>query len=250
MNGEEYHQDTPAEFGEDEDQEEVSRAGGCLKKALALLTVLAFIALISLDFTNLFSGRFSFLDQSKDLAEDEIVRRCRPAVVSVEAGLRRGTGFNISPSGTVITNQHIVGDSRMIVIQFGDGRRYFTDQYRAVPGADLVVVTVRDDARDLPVVELDRENRVKSGDTVTIIGNPLGFEKISQRGSVGSFHRTTDSQTPIFDINIPINPGNSGSPVINSRGKVVGIVFASTTVQTDGGPETRALAFPVQVLPE
>jgi S1-C subfamily serine protease len=116
--------------------------------------------------------------------------------------------------------------------------------------ADIAIVKVGGDLHDLPALEINREDRLQADDTVTIIGNPLGFEKISQRGSVGGFHRRADSSSPVFDVAVPINPGNSGSPVINGRAQAVGIVFASTNMEIDGRSVTRALAYPVQVLPE
>ena len=239
-----------------EEEIEIKRKPGCLIRIVALLILLAFIAYSVPNFAYFFSDKMSFLDQNKALMEDEIVRKCKPAVVNLEASntgepldttVRHGTGFNISPTGMIVTNQHIVANAGSITITFGDGTKYYSDHYEVISGVDIAIIRLA--GKNLPTIELDRKSRVQSGDTVTIIGNPLGFEKVSQRGEVGEYHRLEVSQSLVYDIKLPVNPGSSGSPVINNQAQVVGIVFASTTLDVDGQPEPRALAFPVQGLP-
>ncbi len=240
-----------------EEETEIKKKPGCLVRIVALLILLAFIAYSVPNFSYFFADKMSFLDQNKDLMEDEIVQKCKPAVVSLEARdigeplnttVRHGTGFNISPTGMVVTNQHIVANAGSITITFGDGTKYYSDHYEVISGG-LDIAIIRLAGKNLPTIALDRKSRVQSGDTVTIIGNPLGFEKVSQRGEVGEYHRLEGSQSLVYDIKLPVNPGSSGSPVINNQAQVVGIVFASTTLEVNGKKEPRALAFPVQGLP-
>ncbi|MGD0153030.1 MAG: trypsin-like peptidase domain-containing protein [Thermacetogeniaceae bacterium] len=247
------------EIAEEEDLSEnevvTKRGPGCLIKTLAILTLLAFIVFIIPNFTALFSAKLPFLEQNRALMADQIVQRCKPAVVSIEAtaidgpfntAVHQGTGFNISPTGVIITNQHVIANARSVSVTFDDGKKYYSDQFTLVPGADLAVIKLA--GNNLPVLPLDLKDHVQNGDTVTIIGNPLGFEQISQRGVVGEFYQMKDTQSPVFEIKIPINPGNSGSPVINDQAQVAGIVFASISLTINGKPETRALAIPVQAL--
>jgi len=247
---EEEINDEGFEFGDEElEESEETTKPGFLRKPIALLILVAFVLFSFPNLSHLLSGKLAFLNENKDLMEDDIVQQCRPAVVSVEAGTRQGTGFNVSPEGTIVTNEHIVAGATKIVIRFGDGRSFISHRYQAIPGVDAAVIRLSEEARDLPVIKLSRENTVQSGDTVIIIGNPLGFEQISQRGSVGQFHGVSGSDFPVFDIRVSINPGNSGSPVINEKAEAVGIVFASAFIKNNGSQEPVALALPVQVLP-
>ncbi|PKM76853.1 MAG: serine protease [Firmicutes bacterium HGW-Firmicutes-15] len=255
MNEEIILNEIPGEEDLHEEDIEGKRHSGCLMKIVALLILMAFIAFSVPNFSYLFSNKLNFLDQNKSLMEDAIVQKCKPAVVNIEVTdineplntvVRHGTGFNISPTGIIVTNQHVVYHAGTITITFGDGRRYYSREYDDIPGVDVAIIRLA--ANNLPTISLDFKDQVQTGDTVTIIGNPLGFDKISQRGKVGEYHKIADSQSLVFDVKLPVNPGNSGSPVINDKAQVIGIVFASTTVDVNGKSEPRALAFPIQVL--
>ncbi len=197
------------------------------------------------------------LDQNRILKNDELVIKSKPAVVYIEVvdatkplkvATHQGTGFNLDESGKIITNRHVVQSSSLIIVSFAHGARFFAAGYKEIPGYDLAVITL--EAQGLPYLQLESALPAATGDTVTVIGNPLGLSQISQRGKVGAFRRTKSSASPVFELEFPISQGSSGSPVINTQGRVVGIVFASIA-ESDGEIKDRhGLAIPAKVLLE
>ena len=244
------------DFLEDAEDDEIPRKPRHMKQILALLVILAILAISLPNIPYLLSDKFRFLDQSRTLLEDEIVKLCRPAIVSVEAKIKtgkaqllvqNGTGFNISPEGKIITNKHIVENAERVIVTFAGGKIYYADSLIVLPEADIAIISLK--AENLPVLKLDMV-KIQEGETVTIIGNPLGYYKIAQRGQIGEYHQVQGSTVQVFDIDIPVNPGSSGSPVINSRGNVVGVVFAYVEIEKEGNEVNRGLAIPVIGLPK
>jgi len=243
--------DEPDQYDDDEDQLPEGKNSNIVFKIVAVIILLSFIAFSVPNFAYLLSDRLNFLNQSKELSEDEIVLQCRPAVVSLEIssaeGMRSGTGFNIDPSGLIVTNQHVVDAADSITVKFSNGRTFYTKDYKKIEGVDVALVMI--EGESLPFLDLNHKDLVGTADIVTVIGNPLNFDRVSQRGPVGKVGGIGEKGYHKFEIEIPINPGNSGSPVINGHAEVVGVIYAGADMQSHNGGYAYALAISVKDLP-
>src|SRR5262245_18963690 len=147
----------------------------------------------------------------------------------------QGSGFVIDESGYVVTNYHVVAGATDIDVSFSNkesmkGRVIGTDQ-----ATDVALLKVDDDARALTPVELGNSEDVQVGDSVVAIGNPFGLERSITAGIVSALQRTIESpaQSPIdrvIQTDAPINRGNSGGPLLNAAGQVIGV---NTQIATD-----------------
>jgi S1-C subfamily serine protease len=159
-------------------------------------------------------------------AVTSVVDSVGPAVVSV--ALRRGGGSGVlfTPDGYLLTNAHVVGRSSTVKISLPDGSTHEGNVVGIDPATDLAVVHI--DGLHLPSAELGQSSKLRVGQLVVAIGNPLGFSFTVSAGVVSALGRTLRAQDgrlmdAIIQSDVALNPGNSGGPLVDSHARVVGI---------------------------
>lgn len=160
-------------------------------------------------------------------------RGIAPAVVSIQVGKRggegvagSGSGVVITPDGYLLTNQHVVNNHRRVRIVFVDGREADAEWIGEDAATDLAVVRAL--ASDLPHARVESASPLQVGQLVIAVGNPYGFQSTVTAGVVSALGRALRSNQGrliegIVQHTAPLNPGNSGGPLVDSRGAVVGI---------------------------
>ncbi|MEZ4391042.1 MAG: trypsin-like peptidase domain-containing protein [Polyangiales bacterium] len=147
--------------------------------------------------------------------------------------LGKGTGFIITESGEILTNNHVIEGARFIQVQFDDGRRYGAAVVGRDPRLDVALLRVKAPGLRFQPARLGNSDRMEVGDWVIAIGNPYGLSQTVTAGIVSAVNRTAnevsaqdDSFGNLLQTDASINPGNSGGPLLNLRGEVIGINVA------------------------
>jgi serine protease Do len=156
-----------------------------------------------------------------------------------------GSGFIVSPDGVILTTAQGGRDAEEVTVKLQDRREYRAKVLGSDPKTDVAVLKI--DAKNLPVVPIGKSSDLKVGEWVLAIGSPFGLDSTVTAGVVSAKGRSLqdDSNVPFIQTDVAVNPGNSGGPLFNTRGEVVGI--NSQIYSQTGGYQGLSFAIPIDV---
>jgi putative serine protease PepD len=174
-----------------------------------------------------------------------------PSVASVRTSQGSGTGFLVDSNGTMVTNAHVVGDNKQVQVRFKDSGAYHDAQVLSVDAStDLAALKIDpSDAQGIRPLELADSDNVQVGDSAIAIGYPLGLDQTATAGIVSGLDRSIDSPNgfsidKVIQTDAPVNPGNSGGPLLNAKGQVIGVNSQIATA-AGGGEGNVGIAFAI-----
>jgi len=177
---------------------------------------------------------------SDELAQRFFRRRVAPERVGKQTSM--GSGVIVDSEGTILTNSHVVRDASEIVAKLPDGRSFKAKAIHVDPEVDLAVVKI--EGKDLPVAEMGDSDSVEVGQWVLAIGNPFGLEHTVTAGVISAMRRQSEGGD-ILQTDAAINPGNSGGPLVDLRGRIIGINTAMYS--KSGGYQGIGFALPINL---
>lgn len=233
-----------------------------LALAISMGTVEYSTAAVPVDFsalvTNVTPGIVR-ISVSKKLSQEELLQQQMPELLrrffggNVQIPNQRlpseesvyGTGFFISKDGYLLTNEHVVKDASKVTITLNDRREIDAVVVGSDPRTDVAVLKVK--GTNFPALPIGNADELKVGEPVLAIGSPFGFDYSASAGIVSAKSRTMARETtvPFIQTDAAMNPGNSGGPLFNQRGQVVGInsrIFSGT-----GGYMGLSFSIPIDV---
>ena len=206
--------------------------------------------------------------ESMDSEFTDLVDRVIPSVVSIttttapdrEALVRQffgmagggapqtskmGSGMIVSPEGHIVTNWHVINGALEVAVQLNDGRTFTARVAGADPRSDIAVLKV--EAEGLIPIDFGDSESVRVGQMVFAVGNPFGLQETVTQGIISAKGRRTlsEASNEFFQTSTTINPGNSGGPLIDIRGRVIGI--NNFIISRSGGSEGIGFAIPSNV---
>jgi serine protease Do len=154
-----------------------------------------------------------------------------------------GSGFIVSNDGYILTNAHVVDGANVVTVKLTDKREFRAKVVGADKQSDVAVLKI--DASNLPTVKIGDPNQSKVGQWVVAIGSPYGFDNTVTSGIISAKSRSlpNENYTPFIQTDVPVNPGNSGGPLFNLQGEVIGI--NSMIYSQTGGFQGLSFAIPI-----
>ena len=184
-----------------------------------------------------------FMKVSSRLSAQEDIQTYKKSIVEISTGSSKGTGFAISSDGLIVTNAHVVEHATTLSVVFPDEGLMEATLIETYPAIDLALIQVQ--AEQLPYLPLAEDPTFSADEHVYFIGNPLAFTGIANEGTLLESIQLEDWQEPVMMLQAPVYRGNSGSPVIDQHGEVIGIIFATMKYEPIG---RVGLFVPVQQL--
>ena len=156
-----------------------------------------------------------------------------------------GSGFIISPDGLVMTNAHVVADADEVVVKLTDKREFKARILGQDKASDVALLRI--EGQNLPTVRIGNSRQAQVGDWVLAIGSPFGFESSASAGIISAKSRSLPdgSYVPFLQTDVAVNPGNSGGPLFNMQGEVIGI--NSQIYSRSGGFQGLSFAIPIEL---
>jgi serine protease Do len=156
-----------------------------------------------------------------------------------------GSGFIVKPDGLILTNAHVVANANEVTVKLTDKREFPAKVVGIDKTTDVAVLRI--DAKDLPTVKIGDPSRTKVGAWVLAIGSPFGFENSATAGVVSGRSRSLPDEgyVPFLQTDVAVNPGNSGGPLFNTQGEVIGV--NSQILSQSGGYMGLSFAIPIDV---
>jgi serine protease Do len=157
----------------------------------------------------------------------------------------QGSGFIVGSDGLILTNAHVVDGAKQVTVRLSDHREFRAKVLGADKTSDIAVLRI--DAHGLPTVQIGNADQLAVGDYVLAIGEPFGLEETATAGIVSAKGRSLpgDGYVPFIQTDAAVNPGNSGGPLFNAAGQVVGI--NSQIYSNSGGYQGVAFAIPINL---
>lgn len=188
------------------------------------------LILIFINFIIFLNFPFASIKAQETKTISQIVKEQSAAIVAIAASspetgyTTTGSGFIINSDGIVVTSFHVVSQATQAVVKLKNGKIY---NVKALASYDFWrdVCLLKIEARNLPTVDLGDSDYAALGEQIVVIGNPLGLEHTVASGIISSIRDMGD--TSLIQINVPVSPGSSGSPVFNMKGEVIGVVTSS-----------------------
>ena len=176
----------------------------------------------------------------------EFFRRFQGAQPHGEQRVRgQGSGFIVREDGVILTNAHVVDGADEVMVRLADKREFKAKVIGADKATDVAVLKV--EARGLPVVKTGASAKSRVGEWVLAIGSPFGFESSATAGIISALSRALpdENYVPFIQTDVAVNPGNSGGPLFNMAGEVIGI--NSQIYSRSGGYQGLSFAIPIEM---